>query len=55
MATTTFQLPSGFMPNIWSQTTAMFSALAPYTTAIVGVLLALVAIEFIIGAIHNRK
>jgi hypothetical protein len=53
--TATIQLPSNFTADILSQATALLGSLGSYVTLIIGVLLALVVIEFVIGAIRHRQ
>jgi hypothetical protein len=53
--TATIQLPTNFISDILSQATALLSSLEGFVTLIVGVLLALVVIEFVIGAIRHRQ
>lgn len=54
-STPTVQLPSTFTADILSQATALLASLSNFVTLIVGVLLALVVIEFVIGAIRHRQ
>jgi hypothetical protein len=54
-ATGTIQLPSDMTAQILSQATALLGSLSSYMELIVGVLLALVVVEFIIGAIRHRQ
>jgi hypothetical protein len=49
----TITLPDGFVSGMWSNTTSILTALAPYITTILGVLLAAVLIEVVIGAIKK--
>ncbi len=53
--TTTVQLPSNFTADILAQATALLTSMEGYISLIVGVLLALVVIEFVIGAIRHRQ
>lgn len=53
-ATNTIQLPSDMTAQILSQATALLGSLSAYMELIVGVLLALVVVEFVIGAIRHR-
>lgn len=54
-ATNTIQLPSDMTAQILSQATALLGSLSSYMELIVGVLLALVVVEFVIGAIRHRQ
>jgi len=54
-STPTVQLPSTFTSDILSQATALLASMSNFVTLIVGVLLALVVIEFVIGAIRHRQ
>jgi hypothetical protein len=54
-STPTIQLPTNFTADILSQATALLGSLGSYVTLIIGVLLALVVIEFVIGAIRHRQ
>lgn len=54
-STPTVQLPSTFTADILSQATALLASMSNFVTLIVGVLLALVVIEFVIGAIRHRQ
>ena len=53
-ATDTIQLPSDLTAQILSQATALLGSLSAYMELIIGVLLALVVVEFVIGAIRHR-
>ena len=53
-ASDTIQLPSDMTAQILSQATALLGSLSSYMELIVGVLLALVVVEFVIGAIRHR-
>jgi hypothetical protein len=53
-ATDTISLPSNFTSDILTQATALLGSLEPYITLILGVLLALVVVEFVISAIRHR-
>jgi hypothetical protein len=53
MPTSSLQLPSDFNTNLLAQANTLLGNFAPYVELIVGVLLALVAIEFIIGSFHK--
>jgi hypothetical protein len=53
-ATDTIQLPSDLTAQILSQATALLGSLSSYMELIIGVLLALVVVEFVIGAIRHR-
>jgi nucleoside-specific outer membrane channel protein Tsx len=52
-ASSTFQLPTDFNANIWSQAGQILTALGPYTEMIIGVILATVVLEIIIGALKK--
>jgi hypothetical protein len=54
VATDTIQLPTDFTADILTQSTALLSNLEGFMSLIVGVLLALVVVEFVIGAIRHR-
>ena len=54
-ATDTIQLPSDLTAQILSQATALLGSLSSYMELIIGVLLALVVVEFVIGAIRHRQ
>ena len=54
-ASDTIQLPSNFTADILAQATALLGSLSDYITLIVGVLLALVVVEFVISAIRHRN
>lgn len=53
-ATDTIQMPSDLTAQILSQATALLGSLSAYMELIIGVLLALVVVEFVIGAIRHR-
>ena len=53
MSTSSIQLPTDFISGILTQTTTMLSNFSGYITLIVGILLAVVVIEIIIGAIRK--
>ena len=53
-ATDTIQLPSDLTAQILAQATALLGSLSAYMELIIGVLLALVVVEFVIGAIRHR-
>ena len=52
-ATSSFSLPDNFTSNIWVNVGAVLVPLAPYVELIVGVILAAVVLEIIIGAIKK--
>jgi hypothetical protein len=52
-ATSSFTLPDDFTANIWTNVGLMLTPLAPYIELIVGVVLAAVVLEVIIGAIKK--
>jgi hypothetical protein len=54
-ATDTIQLPSDMTAQVLSQATALLGSLSSYMELIIGVLLALVVVEFVIGAIRHRQ
>ena len=54
VATDTIQLPSALTGDILTQATALLGSLEGYVSLIIGVLLALVVVEFVIGAIRHR-
>lgn len=47
-------LPSDFASNIGGTASTLISDFSPYITLVVGVLLAMVAIAFIINAFHKH-
>jgi len=49
-----FSLPTNFVTNITANATEAISALAPYTTLIIGVLLAVLVITVLIRAITHH-
>jgi hypothetical protein len=53
-ATDTIQLPSDMTAQILTQATALLGSLGSYMELIIGILLALVVVEFVIGAIRHR-
>ncbi len=53
-ATDTIQMPSDLTAQILAQATALLGSLSAYMELIIGVLLALVVVEFVIGAIRHR-
>ena len=52
-ATSSFELPDSFITGVWSNVEGVLIPLAPYLELIVGVVLAAVVIEVIIGAIKK--
>jgi hypothetical protein len=54
VASGTIQLPSALTADILTQATALLSSLEGYMSLIIGVLLALVVVEFVISAIRHR-
>lgn len=53
MSTSTIQLPTDFIANVLAQATALLGNLGGYIALIVGVLLAVLVIEILIGAIKK--
>jgi hypothetical protein len=53
MPTSSLTLPTDFNTNLLGQANLMLGNFAPYVELIVGVLLALVAIKFIIESFHK--
>lgn len=53
IASTTLVVPTNFTGDILAQASALFGSFEGYITLIIGVLLALVAIEFLINAFHK--
>lgn len=53
-ATNTIQMPSDLTAQILAQASALLGSLSSYMELIIGVLLALVVVEFVIGAIRHR-
>ncbi len=51
----TIQIPANFTADILTQSTSLLNALEGFVALIVGVLLALVVIEHVIGAIRHRN
>lgn len=49
MSTTTITLPTNFVPQVLVSATDTLGQLGPYVTLIVGVLLAVVVVEVLIG------
>ena len=54
VTTSTIQLPSDLTAQIVGQASALLASLSSYMELIIGVLLALVVVEFVIGAIRHR-
>ena len=54
-ATDTIQLPAALTGDILAQSTALLGSLEGFMSLIIGVLLALVVVEFVIGAIRHRQ
>jgi uncharacterized membrane protein len=54
-ASGTIQMPSDMTAQILAQATALLGSLSSYMELIIGVLLALVVVEFVIGAIRHRQ
>ena len=50
-----FELPEGFTTDIGTNATGVLSALAPYTTLIIGVLLATLVISVIVSTLTHHK
>lgn len=50
-----FQLPSNFVSDIGTNATATISALNPYTTLILGVLLAVLVISILVSVLTHHK
>jgi len=50
-----FSLPNDFVSDISSNATQAISALSPYTTLIIGVLLAVLVISVIIRTLSSHK
>ncbi len=53
-ASDTIVLPSNLTGDILAQATALLTSLEGYMSLIIGVLLALVVVEFVISAIRHR-
>jgi hypothetical protein len=53
VASSTIVVPTNFTSEILAQASALFNSFEGYITLIIGVLLALVAIEFLINAFHK--
>jgi hypothetical protein len=51
---TIIALPDNFVGQISSTTEGVISDLSPYLTLVLGVILAVVVVEFLIGAIRHR-
>ena len=54
-ASDTITLPSALTGDILAQATALLTSLEGYMSLIIGVLLALVVVEFVISAIRHRN
>jgi len=52
-SSSTLSLPPDFVSQIWGNVTMVLTALAPYVETILGVVLAAVLIEVVIGAIKK--
>lgn len=52
-ATSTIDLPAGFTDNILSQATSFFGSFSPYVILVIGLLMAVVVIEVLIGALRR--
>ncbi len=52
-SSSTISLPSNFNDNIWAQAQNIFTGFQSYIELIVGVILALIVIDAIIGALRN--
>ena len=50
-ASSSIQLPSDFVANIWQQANALFGSLGVYIATIIGILVVAIVIEIIIGAL----
>jgi len=50
---TTINLPSGFVGDILSNANALFSSFSGYITLIIGIILAAVVIEILIGVLRR--
>jgi hypothetical protein len=53
MTTTTINLPSGFVSDILNNANALFSSFSGYITLIIGIILAAVVIEILIGVLRR--
>ena len=53
VASTTLVVPTDFTSQVLAQASALFGSFEGYITLIIGVLLALVAIDFLINAFHK--
>ena len=51
--TSTIVLPDSFISNIWGNVNSLFTGINGYITLIIGVILAAVVLEIIIGAIKK--
>jgi len=54
-ATSTVTLPPGFIASIWQNVQSTINGTSDYTSAIVGVILAAIVIEILVGALTGRK
>lgn len=50
-----FSLPLDFVSDIGTNATGVISALSPYTTLILGVLLAVLVISVLVSTLTNHK
>lgn len=50
-----FSLPTGFVADINANATDALSALGPYISLIIGVLLAVLVVSYLISSISNHK
>lgn len=53
-SSTTIDLPTNFTAQIWTVSSDLFNSFSTYTTTIVGVLLAILVLEAVVGMIANR-
>jgi len=53
-ASSSIQLPTDFIANIWQQANALFGSLGVYIAMIIGVLVVAIVIDIIIGALRGH-
>ena len=53
-STSSIELPASFNSDIWAQASSLFGSFSPYITMIIGVVLAAIVLEILIGALHKH-